>query len=314
MNRTREVKVMLKRWVVLLLVMALGMPHAGLAADVDTDLATGVRQAQEGDFENAVTTLDSVVRRLTGQPSRAKDLARAYTYLSIAYLGLSQEQTAKAKFLEAWKAEPNMELSPREFPPRVLEFFEEARREAGVSAPAPRPTPAPAAPRPRATPEPEEKKGGSKTVPILIGVAVLGGVGAALAMSGGGDDNGGNGGNGGNQNTGPLTFRLTWASADDLDLHVIDPSGFEVYFGATTSPSGGRLENDVICAGGTETTSWASNAPRGTYIFWANYSSACTANPNATFTLTVSQGNSVVATRSGTFFEGSESQRFSFVN
>jgi hypothetical protein len=303
---------MLKRWVVLLLVMALGMPHAGFAADVDTDLATGVRQAQEGDFENAVTTLDSVVRRLTGQPNRAKDLARAYTYLSIAYLGLSQEQTAKAKFMEAWKAEPDMELSPREFPPRILEFFEEARREAGVTArPAPRATPAPA-PRPVATPEPE-KKGGSKTVPILIGVAVLGGVGAALAMGGGGDDGGGGGG-GGNQNTGPLIFRLTWTSSDDLDLHVIDPTGFEINFAAMQSPSGGRLDNDVVCTPGTETVSWSANAPRGTYVFWANYSSACSASRNASFTITVSQGNSVVATRSGTFFEGSESQRFSIVN
>lgn len=306
MSRTREVKVMLKRWVVLLLVMALGMPQAGLAADVDTDLATGVRQAQEGDFENAVTTLDSVVRRLTGQPNRAKDLARAYTYLSIAYLGLSQEQTAKAKFLEAWKAEPGMELSPREFPPRILEFFEEARREAGVSAPAPRATPTP---RPAATPEPEEKKGGSKTVPILIGVAVLGGVGAALAMGGDGGDPPTP-----NPSSGPLTFRLTWASADDLDLHVIDPTGFEIYFNAMQSPSGGRLDADVVCTPGTETVSWGANAPRGTYVFWANYSSACTANRNAAFTITVSQGNSVVATRSGTFFEGSESQRFSIVN
>jgi hypothetical protein len=105
---------MLKRWLVLLLALAVALPRPALAADVDTDLATGVRQAQEGDFENAVTTLDSVVRRLTGQPSRAKDLARAYTYLSIAYLGLSQEQTAKAKFLEAWKADQSMELSPRD--------------------------------------------------------------------------------------------------------------------------------------------------------------------------------------------------------
>ena len=119
---------MLKRWLVLLLVVALGSPQRGGAqGTVDTDLANGVRQAQEGDFENAVVTLDGVVRRLTGQPSRAKDLARAYTYLSIAYLGLSQEQTAKAKFLEAWKTDSDMNLSPREFPPRVLEFFEKAR-------------------------------------------------------------------------------------------------------------------------------------------------------------------------------------------
>src|SRR5688572_15501803 len=136
---------MLKRWLVLLLVVALGIPQPAIGADtVDTDLANGVRQAQEGDFENAVVTLDGVVRRLTGQPARAKDLARAYTYLSIAYLGLSQEQTAKAKFLEAWKTDRDMSLSPREFPPRVLEFFEKAREEANLPAsPAPAATPAP---------------------------------------------------------------------------------------------------------------------------------------------------------------------------
>ena len=165
---------MLKRWLVLLLVVALGSPQSGMSADaVDADLANGVRQAQEGDFENAVVTLDGVVRRLSGQPARAKDLARAYTYLSIAYLGLSQEQTAKAKFLEAWKADRDMSLSPREFPPRILEFFERAREEAKL---APGAAASPSA-RPTAvrSPEPEKKKG-SKTVPILIGAAVLAGV------------------------------------------------------------------------------------------------------------------------------------------
>ena len=175
---------MLKRWLVLLLVVALGIPQRGMAADtVDTDLANGVRQAQEGDFENAVVTLDGVVRRLSGQPSRAKDLARAYTYLSIAYLGLSQEQTAKAKFLEAWKADRDMNLSPREFPPRILEFFEKAREEANLPRPRLDGDARPAA-RGRRSPEPKKK--GSKTVPILIGAAVLGGVGVAVAAGGGG--------------------------------------------------------------------------------------------------------------------------------
>src|SRR5688572_26839703 len=139
---------MLKRWLVLLLVVALGSPQRGVGAQdtVDTDLANGVRQAQEGDFENAVVTLDGVVRRLSGQPARAKDLARAYTYLSIAYLGLSQEQTAKAKFLEAMKTDRDMNLSAREFPPRILEFFEKAREEANLASPGA----ATASPAPRA--------------------------------------------------------------------------------------------------------------------------------------------------------------------
>jgi len=302
---------MLKRWLVLLLVVALGSPQRGMGADtVDTDLANGVRQAQEGDFENAVVTLDGVVRRLSGQPSRAKDLARAYTYLSIAYLGLSQEQTAKAKFLEAWKADRDMSLSPREFPPRILEFFEKAREEANLASPR-APTASPA-PRPAAVRSPEPKKKGSKTVPILIGAAVLGGVGIAVAAGGGG------GSDGGTPTTtlpaGPLAFRLTWSTSDDLDLHVIEPSGFEISFLNTNSPTGGALSGDIICTAGTETISWGgSSAPRGTYVFWANYSSACATARTTTFTLTVSRGNSVLQTQTGSFTEGSASSRFSFV-
>lgn len=306
---------MLKRWLVLLLTLVLAAPQPGFAADaLDTDLAAGVRQAQEGDFEGAVVTLDSVVRRLSGQPSRAKDLARAYTYLSIAYQGLAQEQQAKAKFLEALKLDGEMTLSSREFPPRILEFFEKTRREANLPAPpAPQASPSPAArPRAMATPEPERKKG-SKTVPILIGAALLGGVGVAVAAGGGG-------GNGPNPTpappAGPLSFRLTWASQVDLDLHVREPNGNEINYINTTSSTGGSLDRDVFCQPGTETTSWPPGAaPRGTYVVWIVHSITPCGGPNAaSYTLTISQGNSVVMTRTGTLTYNTESERFSFVN
>jgi hypothetical protein len=48
-----------------------------------------------------VVTLDGVVRRLATSGREPKDLTRAYTYLAIAYLGLAQEQSAKARFLDA---------------------------------------------------------------------------------------------------------------------------------------------------------------------------------------------------------------------
>jgi hypothetical protein len=38
-----------------------------------------------------------------------------------------------ARFLEAWRADDGLELSPREFPPRILEFFQQARDEAIAS-------------------------------------------------------------------------------------------------------------------------------------------------------------------------------------
>jgi hypothetical protein len=305
---------MLKRWLVLLLVLAVGLPRPALAADVDTDLAAGIKLAQEGEFETAVTTLDSVVRRLTGQPNRAKDLARAYTYLSISYLGLSQEQTAKAKFMEAWKADQNMELSPREFPPRILEFFEQARKEAGATgtaAPHSTPSPRPAA----VSPSPEPKKGGSKTL-LLVGGILLVGAGVAVAAGGGGDDGGGGGTTTPPQTTGPLTFRLTWASADDLDLYVVEPSGFTIYWNAVSSPSGGRLASgDVGCTGGTELTEWTGTAPRGTYTYYVAYpSGSCSSGRPASFTVTVSRGNSVVATQSGTLNLSGESGHFTYVN
>ena len=300
---------MLKRWLVLMLVVALGVPQRAGADTVDTDLANGVRQAQEGDFENAVVTLDGVVRRLSGQPARAKEMARAYTYLSIAYLGLSQEQTAKAKFLEAWKADRDMNLSPREFPPRILEFFERARQEANLPTGGAKSSPPP--PPAAAVRAPEPKKKGSKTVPIIIGAAVLAGVGVAVAAGGGG---GGGVSPTPTPQAGPLAFRLSWTSTSDLDLRVVEPSGNEISWENPASGTGGSLDRDLVCSAGTETIGWPGTAPRGNYTFFANFSGACGSATTVSFTITVSRGNSVVATQSGSFSEGSQSQRFTFSN
>jgi len=110
---------------------------------VDVELAKGIRQVQVGDFDSGIATLDWVTRRLAAERGRPKELARAYVYLSIAYLGLSQEQKAKAQFVEALKTDRALDLDSAEFPPKVLRFFEEARREAFPEAapPTPRPTP-----------------------------------------------------------------------------------------------------------------------------------------------------------------------------
>lgn len=93
-------------------------------------LARGIRQVDEGDFQAAVTTLEGVARELAADKSRSKELARAYVYMAMAYVGLSQETAAKTKFLEAWRNDAALKLSPREFPPRVIQAFEQAVREA----------------------------------------------------------------------------------------------------------------------------------------------------------------------------------------
>lgn len=148
----------------------------------DPELQRGIQQTQEGDFEAAVVTLDGVARRLNLQKASPKELSRAYVYLAIAYLGLSQEQAAKAKFLEAWKADHEMKPTASEFPPRVLRLLEEARAEAlGSKAPSTQPSPGASG----QVSQDQEKKGGSKAPLIVLGVAAAGG-GIALAAKGGG--------------------------------------------------------------------------------------------------------------------------------
>lgn len=45
--------------------------------------------------------------------------------------------------------------------------------------------------------------------------------------------------------TGDLLCRLAWENSDDLDLHMVEPSGHEIYFEARKSSSGGQLDVDM---------------------------------------------------------------------
>jgi hypothetical protein len=149
-------------------------PPPVLAQSAPSELATGVRQAQSGDFDAAVITLEAVVAR-GGAGLSAKDKARAYLYLSVAYHGLEQSDKAKQRLLQAFQADPGLTLDPKEFPPKILDFFAKTLKEAG------RPMPAPP-PAPRA-----HKGGGGKTALIVVGVGAAA-AGIAVAAGGGGGD------------------------------------------------------------------------------------------------------------------------------
>jgi hypothetical protein len=80
--------------------------------------------------------------------------------------------------------------------------------------------------------------------------------------------------------TGDVQVTLLWADGNDLDLHVIDPSGAEIYFSNPKSPTGGTLDHDDTagCAStGThvENVFWPTGgAPPGRYrVFVKNYTS-----------------------------------------
>jgi hypothetical protein len=146
----------------------------------DLELASGIRQAQAGDFAAAIVTLDAAARRLAADGGRPTELARAYAYLAVCYIGLNHIETAKAKFLDAWKADQDFSMDTTEFAPGIVKLFEqtrqEAQREMGTGPPAPAASSMQAA-------VPEPRKGG-KALLIVGGAAAAAGV--AVAAAGGG--------------------------------------------------------------------------------------------------------------------------------
>lgn len=80
---------------------------------------------------------------------------------------------------------------------------------------------------------------------------------------------------------GDVQVSIAWKGASDVDLHVTDPSGEEVYFGNLESASGGRLDLDSnpacrIDGKNNENIVWPQNgAPRGTYTVEVDYYDDC---------------------------------------
>jgi uncharacterized protein YjdB len=82
--------------------------------------------------------------------------------------------------------------------------------------------------------------------------------------------------------SGTLQISLSWGTPDDLDLHVVEPSGNEIYYGNSQSPDGGVLDLDSNAACDidnidNENVTWPNaTPPAGQYIvrtdFWASCS------------------------------------------
>jgi len=82
--------------------------------------------------------------------------------------------------------------------------------------------------------------------------------------------------------TGDVQVNITWDSRADVDLHVVDPLGEEVYWAHKAAVSGGTLDLDSNAGCGSdgpraENVFWASGliAPRGEYLVRVDYWSSC---------------------------------------
>ncbi len=111
--------------------------------------------------------------------------------------------------------------------------------------------------------------------------------------------------------TGDVQLSLTWDSTDDLDLHVIDPSGEEIFFAEPTSSSGGALDVDSNAGCMSETTTPIENvfwpdgeSPDGHYVVRVHFYGECGGDSSTQdFTVTTRIGGEVSDEFNGTIGE-----------
>ncbi|MDI2125163.1 DUF6777 domain-containing protein [Yinghuangia seranimata] len=107
--------------------------------------------------------------------------------------------------------------------------------------------------------------------------------------------------------SGDIQVTLLWNGDSDIDLHVIDPAGEEIYFNHKTSASRGTLDHDDIPGCGSlptthvENVFWPSGAaPSGTYKAFVLNFGACPGKPPAAYELRIRVGGNVVSDTTGT--------------
>ncbi|HOX84141.1 MAG TPA: hypothetical protein PLS08_14020 [Chryseolinea sp.] len=86
--------------------------------------------------------------------------------------------------------------------------------------------------------------------------------------------------------TGALQVSLSWNTATDQDLHIIDPSGAEIYYANSYSSTGGELDYDNTSGFGPENVFWATDAPDGSYSVYVDDYSGSGAQSTCFITIT----------------------------
>jgi hypothetical protein len=97
--------------------------------------------------------------------------------------------------------------------------------------------------------------------------------------------------------TGDVQVSVSWDAPSDVDLHVVDPFGEEIYYGNPVSASGGQLDVDSnpacsIDGRQIENIRWGSRAPGGNYTVRVDYWASCQV-ARTNFLVTVRNGPSI---------------------
>ncbi|WP_203897416.1 YfaP family protein [Virgisporangium aliadipatigenens] len=104
--------------------------------------------------------------------------------------------------------------------------------------------------------------------------------------------------------TGEVQVSVSWDAASDVDLHVVDASGEEIYYDHDRSASGGELDLDSNAECEIDNTNneniTFTDAPPGTYTVRVDYWSNCD-EAKTNYVVTVRVGGQPAKTYNGTF-------------
>ncbi|MBN1773509.1 MAG: hypothetical protein JXB32_19765 [Deltaproteobacteria bacterium] len=116
--------------------------------------------------------------------------------------------------------------------------------------------------------------------------------------------------------SGNLQITLGWSTPADIDLYVVDPSGTEISYMQTQSPTGGFLDRDArgACTNGevVENVYWNGQPPAGHYVIRVNYYSNCDAAGPTPITVSISYGGQIVGAYQYTIGDGQTVEIASF--
>jgi hypothetical protein len=103
---------------------------------------------------------------------------------------------------------------------------------------------------------------------------------------------------------GVLQIGLSWdTEGTDVDLWVTDPTGEKVYYGNSTSASGGYLDRDDTDGIGPENIYWVDHIPDGNYIIQVHYFSG---GALTNYTVKATNGLGFSRTYTGTLVDGDQ--------
>jgi hypothetical protein len=97
--------------------------------------------------------------------------------------------------------------------------------------------------------------------------------------------------------SGDVQVSASWDAASDVDLHVVDPRGQEIYYESSSSSSGGALDLDsnAACAidgKNNENIRWPiGRAPTGLYVVRLDYWASCGVT-QTNYVVTINNGGS----------------------